>query len=791
MYERGDSNPHVLRTLDPKSSASTNSATLADAPVILNELSGFRLMIISNVIDKLLVWGLIGLGLLLSSCTPPRVVLTVSERPEPTAAVVERSEIRQNDPPERYSQVEMAPFDDGRMWTFEAPPEAWWEDAYDVTVDTRWLDRARRGALQFGQICSASLVSHRGLVMTNHHCARESVTKVSGPQESLLDTGFYATSALEERRIPGLTVRQLVAIDDVSQEVVRAARDVKGWGPKAEARQKRAEAIERRMKARNEQAGDTMEYKVVELVPGVRYSAYTYRVYHDIRLVWVPELAMGRFGGDADNFEWPRHTLDAAFFRVWEEGEPLRTADHFQFDASGADPEESVFVVGYPGSTRRLSTVAQLEYERDVSLPEEVGVLRDRIKRLEAYLVSHPTQADSFDVRNDLMQARNQLKGQEGEHAALQDGWVLSKTQAWEDSLRSVLVRDGEKAERFGRPFNDIALLQQSKEVSAPRARAFTHFMNPSVSSRILMRAMYGYVYALSARRGAPPEILEEIMSEALQITDWPRDLEADIIAARLMDFERALGEDDPTVVRMLAGATTEYMADSVATYSALADSAQFRGLLEGNFLASGDVTVDLINTIGALYFTLDGQLQALSEREDALVDRLAELRYEVQGDDSPPDAAFTLRISDGRVADYTVGEIRYPTFTTFGSMFALSDSLAGRIDWDVTNTWKDARSRLDSSIPLNLVATTDITGGNSGSHLLDRNLRIVGLVFDGNRQSLAGEFVFSDTAARTIAVDVRALIETLEVVEDADRLILELLEGNYYADEASAEEAR
>lgn len=657
MYERGDSNPHVLRTLDPKSSASTNSATLAGAAVIPNELLEFQSIMLERSKKSVAWMGLLGI-MLLSACTPPREVLTVSQRPEPIPSTEEEQDGPIIQEKERYPEASLERFDDGRMWTFEAPPTEWWNEAYGLEVDEEWLMRAQKGALQFGQICSASLVSHRGLVMTNHHCARDFVSKVSADGEMLLDDGFYAESSHLERRVPGLKVRQVVEIEDVSDEILRAARDVKGWGPKADARQKRAEAIERRLKERNFRADSTLEFKVIEQVPGVRYSAFTYRVYHDVRLVWVPELAVGRFGGDADNFEWPRHTLDAAFFRVWEEGEPLRTADHFRFDPSGAESGDPVFVVGNPGSTKRLVTVSQLEYLRDVSLPEELAVLKDRIKRLEAFVGSHPALADSFDVRNALMTANNQLKGQRGEHEALMDGDVLSRTQAWEDSARSALEGDEELSARFGRPFRNIALTQQSKEQSAPRARSFTHFLNPSLSSHILMRAMYGYVYALSARRGAPPEVLKEIMTEALQITDWPRELEKTIIEARLYDFERALGKDDPTVRRMLAGVSAAEMADSIATYSALADSASFRGLLEANYLASKDVTVDLVNTIGALYFTLDGQLKALSEREDAFVDRLAELRHIIQGDATPPDAAFTLRITDGQVAGYRLSLI-------------------------------------------------------------------------------------------------------------------------------------
>ena len=791
LYERGDSNPHVLRTLDPKSSASTNSATLAEAPIILNELPGFRPMTISRVMIKTLFPGTLMLAMLLSSCTPPRVVLTVSERPQMTSTENPQTNIGMRVDPERYPTAPVDRFDDGRMWTFEAIPFAWWEEAYAFSPDERWLERARRGALQFGQFCSASLVSHRGLVMTNHHCARESVLKVSAEGEALLDNGFYAASSVQERRIPGLSLRQLIEMEDVSDEVNRAARDVKGWGPQADARRKRSEAIERRLAMRHQGSRDSLTFVVVEQVPGVRYSAHTYRVFDDVRLVWVPDLSVGHFGGDADNFEWPRHTLDAAFFRIWDNGEPLRTADHFLLDPSGAETGEPVFVVGNPGSTQRLVTVSQLEYDRDVELPEALGVLRHRISLMEAFVDEAPAAADSFNVGADLMAARNQLKGQSGQHAALLDGVVLSKAQAWEDSIRSVLSRDATLSERFGRPFQDIALIQQSKEVSAPKARSFTHFMHPHVSSRILMRAMYGYVYALSARRGAPPDVLDEIRKEAMAIKDWPRALEAYIIAARLMDFERALGSDDPTVRRMLGDKLAVEVADSVAAYSALADSAAFAALLSDNYLASKDPTVDLINTIGALYFTLDGQLQALSEREDALVARLAALRYEVQGDATPPDAAFTLRISDGRIVGYEADDVDYPAFTTFGSMFAMSDSLKGQDDWELSATWRASQYQLDTAVPLNLVATTDIAGGNSGSPMLDGTLRIVGLVFDSNRYGLANEYAFSDTLARTIAVDVRALIETLETVVDADRLVLEMLEGNYFPDEMSAEKAR
>ncbi|MDA0875052.1 MAG: S46 family peptidase [Bacteroidetes bacterium] len=508
---------------------------------------------------------LLSVLLSVSACAPPREVLTVTMRPETIPSSEGDMPAPVDETAARYPETRPERFDDGRMWTFEAPPVDWFEEAYGFRPDVSWLERARLGALRFGDICSASLVSHRGLVMTNHHCARDFVARMSREGERLLDDGYLAMDEDQERRVSGLSVRQLIEIEDVSQEVNRAARDVPGWGPQAEAREKRIEAIERRMKARLSPSDSTREFKVVELVPGVRYSLYTYRVYHDVRLVWVPELAIGMFGGETDNFEWPRHTLDAAFFRIWEKGEPLRTANHFMFDPSGAEEDEPVFVVGNPGSTERLVTVSQLEYQRDVQLPEDLYVLRNRIALLGRFVSENRAKADSFDVRNNLMGANNQLKALEGQLAALEVGWVLSRTQAWEDSIRFALGRSDSLSGRYGRPFRDIQLIQQSKELSAPRARAFTQFLNPSISSHILMRAMYGYVYALSARRGAPPETLKEIMDEAMTIADWPRELEQQVISARLQDFQRALGENNPTVRRLLGDMTPQAMADSVA----------------------------------------------------------------------------------------------------------------------------------------------------------------------------------------------------------------------------------
>lgn len=292
----------------------------------------------------------------------------------------------------------------------------------------------------------------------------------------------------------------------------------------------------------------------------------------------------------------------------------------------------------------------------------------------------------------------------------------------------------------------------------------------------------------MSKQRGAPPEVLKDIFDDGVKIEDWPPELEKAIIAHRLRDFETALGAEDPTVRRMFAGISAEALADSIVTYTALGDSTGFRDILEVNYLASKDVTVDLVNMIGSLYFTVDAELQQLREREDQLLKRLAQIRFEIDGNAAPPDADFSLRLTDGRVAGYAVNGKKRPAYTTFGSMYQLADSLYGQEEWDLPQRWVEARDQIDQAVPLNLVSTNDIAGGNSGSPLLDAQLRIVGLVFDGNLESLQNEYVFEDTFGRTISVDVRAIIEALESLEDADRLILEILDRRFLGSEEEAD---
>ena len=678
--------------------------------------------------------------------------------------------------PVNDDEIVVGRFDGGKMWTFDNPPVAYFEETYGFTPDKAWFDKARLGALRFSSYCSASFVSATGLIMTNHHCARESVTEVSQEGEKLLDNGFYAESASDERKVEDLYVDQLISLEDVTAEVYAAIKKVKGAGPQAEARRNRAEKIEKRLQTQASAADSSLQVEIVALYYGGKYAAYTYKRYDDIRLVMVPELQIGFFGGDHDNFTYPRYNLDMSFFRAYgENDEPLDTPDYFKWDMDGASDGDAVFVVGNPGQTSRMSTVSQLEYFRDYSLPEDIRVLEKRGQILAAYIESYPEEADEFDIRNDYFSIQNSLKNQKGQLEGLLDGALIARREAAENILREEIEKSDSLSTIYGSVLKDIERLQASKRASAEKAAVFTQFMNPALSSRILTRAMYGYFYSIMRQRGAPQETLDDLREEAASIKSWPDRLEREVIAQRVSEFVEYLGPTDPSARKLQEFGGAEALADSIVAHSVLSDSASFMALLDQNYLGSGDNTVDVINTIAPLYFTLNQQLSAFVDQENSFAARLARAQFAIYSDTFPPDASFSPRIADGVISGYEYNGTLAPAFTNFYGMFELTYAHAGKKQWELPERWKNPGSGFNYSTPLNLVSTNDITGGNSGSPLLNIALEVVGLVFDGNIESLPNQFLYTDVGARTVSVDVRGILESLDKIYGAKRIVDEL----------------
>jgi len=725
-------------------------------------------------------------ALLLAGCGPSRETATVAtvtetapstetEAPEPEPVTVV---------PAGFDTVTAQRFDRGKMWTFENAPVDYFEEEYGFRPDETWFRKARLGALRIPG-CSASFVSPHGLVMTNHHCGRESVSQVSQESEALLDNGFYAESLEEERKVPDFYVEQLVEIEDVTEKVNRRLQtdnDTRGRN-----RERQIEQMQEEMTQVAKRRNEDLAVEIVALYSGARYSAYTYERFDDVRLVMAPELSLGFFGGAPDNFTYPRYTLDVTFFRAYnDDGEPMTPKQHFSWDEDGSSEGDPVFVVGNPGSTSRLSTVSQLKFTRDHSLPGQLDVLVTRAKILEPYIEAHPEKAEEFGLRNTFFSIDNSVKNYRGQLRGLRDPYLIARRAKAEQALLDSIMAVDSLRSRYGNVLEEIEQLQRSKRVAAEKNNAFAAFSATSIGSRVLTRAVYGYFYDTLKRRGAASDRLEDIREDAMNIKDWPAEVEAPFIAARLREIRSAFGPNDPTVRKIMSNRTPEQIADSLVQSSALMDSMKYAQMLDKSFLSSDDPAVELIDAIAPLFFTTNQQMSDFNATEETLNGRLARARFAVIGTEIPPDATFTLRLADGRVAGYEYNGTRAGAFTNYYGLYDHYYSYGNR-NWTLPKRWVDRPDDLDLETPLNLVSTNDITGGNSGSPLLNKDLEVVGLIFDSNIEALPNEFLYTTAKARAVSVDARGIVEALRDIYGADRIVTELLDGRLAETDAQA----
>jgi hypothetical protein len=712
------------------------------------------------------IWALalaLALALVLTAaCAPTAVVVPSTPAPTPAAAALDT--------------VRSDPLDAGRFWTFEYAPKEYFSETYAFTADSAWFAHARLAAVRLPG-CSAAFVSEHGLVVTNHHCVRGSITAVTREGESLLDDGFFARTMADERRVPNNYVDQLVAIEDVSDEVFAAQEGVTDDAARAGAVRAAAERVRERLGAAHARGGVDTHVEVIPLYNGGRYSAYVFHRYRDVRLVAAPELLLGYFGGDPDNFTYPRYALDFAFYRVYDEaGQPLRPSHHFTMSATGVSEGEPVFAIGSPGRTNRLLTMAQLEFQRDVEVAAALDFLDSRLVPMNQLLASDPVLAERINLRNRAFGLANRQKGTAGRMAALQDPIIMARKADAERILRAEIQTRPEVARRWGGVIDQLAALQAEKRALAGEHAAYHRLGDPSAGSRIMVRALLAAELEAARAAGAPADTLRARAARLLAVGDHPAQLECGLLELRLRDVERWLGAGHPVTAAALGGRPYHEAAPALLAASVLGDSARLaRALTPGARLPADDPGVALGMRLAHDVARYQVAWGALMIREGRLNEDMGRARFEVYGTALPPDATRSPRISDGVVAGYPYNGTMAPAYTTFFGMYDRFHAFGPGSDWDLHERWRTPPPALPLGTPLNFVSTADTFSGSSGSPVVTRGLELVGLNFDRNVEGLVRDWIYLPHLGRNVMVDVRAIRATLEHVYGMGHLVEEL----------------
>ena len=667
------------------------------------------------------------------------------------------------------------PLDLGKMWTFDNPPSAYFQKTYKFTADEKWFEESRLASLRFADYCSASFVSANGLVMTNHHCARESGTGVARKGEDLNATGFFAKTPADERKVTGLFVDQLVKIEDITKRVQDA---MSGGGAAALSEQAQLQAREQAFTAIKQEYGTKDGWKGLELQTitfynGGRYSLYGFKRYTDVRLVFMPELQLGFFGGDYDNFTYPRYALDCSFFRVYDNGKPLKTSHFFKFNTNGVRDGEPIFVIGNPGHTERLKTVAELEYDRDLQTPNTIQLLRNRSNALQAYNAT----AKSDSVLNEIFSYENSLKAYGGQLEGLRDAGLLARKAVFENQFKAAAKAKNLSADQL-KTWDDIAANTAQLRTLFKDA----NYLAPSERTMGELLTFANVVTQFSELLATRPQDAERARSLMVIPNVKNRTLDEAYLAAHLAEAQAGLGNDDPYVKAALTGADGKLMTPKeAAAYlvknTKLTDPAFVSELsTRPNAAASSTDPMLALARIGfPRYVAAARQARQISQKQEVLRGQLGRMLYDVYGTAVPPDATFSLRINDGVVQSYNYNGTKAPILTTFAGLYDRNYSFANKAPWDLPARWKNPPIELLKQ-PMCFISTNDIIGGNSGSPMINKNLEAVGLAFDGNMESLPGEFIFVPDANRTISVHTGGIIAAMRYIYKADRLVNELV---------------
>lgn len=662
---------------------------------------------------------------------------------------------------------------DEGMWTFDNPPTELVRQRYGVTLDAGMLRHLQSSAVHFG--ASAAFVSGHGLLLTNHHVAMDCIDQLSSARRDIAGQGFLARRPAEELRCPDGLARVLVSTEDVTAAVQQAMAGAGSDEQRNALRKAAIATLESACAKPGTKSAPTERCEVVSLYSGSLFHRYRFKEWDDVRLVFAPEYQAGFYGGDPDNFVYPRFALDFALLRVYQNGQPLRSPAHLKLARRPLADGEAVFVAGHPGKTERLQTLAQLKATRDVQLPLQLASAQAQQALLKAYSARSPEAARQ--ALDKVFGTENWLKSMRGQFAALSDPALMAKKEAEEAEFRQAHAARGLKGDPWG-------------QVEAATARQVAR-------ARELWAVDYGY-HTLFATAGRLVELAHERrLPEDQRLADYreaalpalERELKAETPFYKDLEIARSsgywkeaqglLGDQHPFVRATLGGRTPDAAAAHWLRGTRV-DDAAFRATLLAGGAAAVEASTDPLIQLARAVAPLKRELAKYrEERVDTPIQQAAEqlgqARFALHGRQLPPDATGTLRLSYGKVAGYVAHGQATPWKTTFGGLFARADAFDGKPPFDLPARIARARQAIDPRVPLNLATTNDIVGGNSGSPLVNARGEWVGVIFDNNLEALGGRFVYTDTEARAVAVHADAILHVLDKAYGAPHLVREL----------------
>ncbi len=657
------------------------------------------------------------------------------------------------------------------MWLFSDPPVEMLQEKYDFVPTPQWLEHLRKSSVRFNNGGSGSFVSSDGLVMTNHHVALGAIQKLSTAERNLSEEGYLAGAIEEELKCHNLELNVLVGIEDVTERVRAAVRE--GMSADRAHRARRA-VINTIQKESLEETG--LRSDVVTLFGGGAYHLYRYKKYTDVRLVFAPEGAIAFFGGDVDNFDYPRWCLDVTFFRVYENGKPAKPPHFLQWGEEGVSRDELVFVSGHPGRTEREFTVEHLENLRDFEIPRRLNRYRRQEILYQTFSDQNPENARI--AHRDLRGVANGRKAYLGVLAGLQTPALMAKKRGQQEKLRRALAENPPLQTQYGTAWEEIetALAEKKKIYDPTRMWEFAQGFSGSLfhHARTLVRAAQEREKPNAERIPAYSEAHLESLKQGLFSTEpIYHELEKVKLADSLSYLMETLGGDHPRVVEVMAGRSPDARAEQLISGTRLDDVAFRRSLFEGGIEAieaSDDPLIVLARQIDPWARSYRERYeQVVSEPMRQAYEKIADVRFAFAEKKDDPDATFTLRLAFGQVKGYEEDNGEFiPPWTTMGGAYRHARAHHDRPPFRLPESCRVHRDQLDLDTPMNFICTCDIIGGNSGSPVVNRRGEVVGLIFDGNPQSLSWKHVYDDRQGRAVAVDVRAIEEALRKIYSA-----------------------